>query len=32
MGLAFGMKLEELGLEKHLVDPLPLLKNGAVSF
>jgi heterodisulfide reductase subunit B len=33
MGLAFGMKLEELGLEKHFVDPLPLLrKMKAVSF
>jgi heterodisulfide reductase subunit B len=33
MGLAFGMKLEELGLEKHFVDPVPLLrKMEAVSF
>ncbi|MEW6377461.1 MAG: heterodisulfide reductase-related iron-sulfur binding cluster [Thermodesulfobacteriota bacterium] len=25
MGLAFGLKTEELGLDKHFVDPLPLL-------
>jgi heterodisulfide reductase subunit B len=25
MGLAFGLKLEALGLDKHFVDPMPLL-------
>ena len=25
MGLAFGLKSDELGLNKHFVDPLPLL-------
>ena len=25
MGLAFGLKSEELGLDKHFVDPMPLL-------
>jgi heterodisulfide reductase subunit B len=25
MGLAFGLKMETLGLDKHFVDPLPLL-------
>ncbi len=25
MGMAFGSKLEELGLDKHFVDPMPLL-------
>jgi len=27
MGLAFGLKSEELGLDKHFVDPLPLLNK-----
>lgn len=27
MGLAFGLNFEELGLDKHFVDPLPLLKR-----
>jgi heterodisulfide reductase subunit B len=27
MGLAFGSKKEELGLDKHFVDPTPLLKR-----
>jgi len=27
MGLAFGLKAEELGLEKHFVDPVPVLKR-----
>jgi len=27
MGLAFGLKSEELGLDKHFVDPLPILKR-----
>jgi len=27
MGLAFGLKSEELGLVKHFVDPLPLIKR-----
>jgi len=27
MGLAFGLKAETLGLEKHFVDPIPLLKK-----
>jgi len=27
MGLSFGLKAEALGLEKHFVDPLPLLKR-----
>jgi len=27
MGLAFGLKSEELGLDKHFVNPLPLLKK-----
>jgi len=25
MGLAFGLKPDELGLNKHFVDPLPFL-------
>jgi heterodisulfide reductase subunit B len=25
MGLAFGLKSEKLGLEKHFIDPSPLL-------
>jgi len=28
MGLAFGLKAEILGLDKHFVDPLPALKRG----
>jgi heterodisulfide reductase subunit B len=27
MGLAFGLKAEVLGLDKHFVDPLPTLKK-----
>lgn len=27
MGLAFGLSPKELGLEKHLVDPIPMLKE-----
>jgi heterodisulfide reductase subunit B len=27
MGLAFGLKSKELGLDKHFVDPLPLLNK-----
>jgi heterodisulfide reductase subunit B len=27
MGMAFGLKSEELGLDKHFIDPLPLLKR-----
>jgi heterodisulfide reductase subunit B len=27
MGLAFGMKADELGLEKHLVNPMPLVEK-----
>jgi heterodisulfide reductase subunit B len=27
MGLAFGLKSEELGLDKHFVDPVPVLKR-----
>jgi heterodisulfide reductase subunit B len=27
MGLAFGLKLDALGLDKHFVDPAPLLRN-----
>jgi heterodisulfide reductase subunit B len=27
MGLAFGLKSEELGLDKHFIDPLPLLNK-----
>jgi heterodisulfide reductase subunit B len=27
MGLAFGLKSEELGLDKHFIDPLPILKR-----
>ncbi len=27
MGLAFGLKSEALGLDKHFVDPMPLLKK-----
>jgi heterodisulfide reductase subunit B len=27
MGLAFGSKTGELGLDKHFVDPLPLLNK-----
>jgi heterodisulfide reductase subunit B len=27
MGLAFGLKSEELGLDQHFIDPLPLLKR-----
>ena len=27
MGLAFGLKSEELGLDKHFVDPMPLLNK-----
>jgi heterodisulfide reductase subunit B len=27
MGLAFGLKSEELGLDKHFIDPSPLLKK-----
>jgi heterodisulfide reductase subunit B len=27
MGLAFGLKRDELGLDKHFVDPLPLLNK-----
>ncbi len=30
MGLAFGLSSEELGLDKHFVDPLPLLKRKGV--
>ena len=31
MGLAFGIKSEELGLDKHFVDPIPFLKRTAGS-
>ena len=27
MGLAIGLKSEALGLDKHFIDPLPLLKR-----
>jgi heterodisulfide reductase subunit B len=27
MGLAFGLKAEALGLDKHFVDPISLLKT-----
>jgi hypothetical protein len=27
MGLVFGLKSEELGLDKHFIDPIPLLKR-----
>jgi heterodisulfide reductase subunit B len=27
MGLAFGLKSEELGLDKHFIDPLPVLRR-----
>jgi heterodisulfide reductase subunit B len=27
LGLAFGLKTDEVGLDKHFVDPLPLLKK-----
>jgi heterodisulfide reductase subunit B len=27
MGLAFGLKIDELGLNKHFVNPLPLLSK-----
>ncbi|OGQ01450.1 MAG: hypothetical protein A2026_18075 [Deltaproteobacteria bacterium RBG_19FT_COMBO_46_12] len=27
MGLAFGLKPERLGLDKHFVDPIPTLKR-----
>lgn len=27
MGLAFGLELEQLGLEEHRIDPLPLLRQ-----
>ncbi len=27
VGLAFGIKSEELGLDKHFADPYPLLKK-----
>jgi len=27
MGLAFGLKSEELGFDKHFIDPLPILKG-----
>jgi heterodisulfide reductase subunit B len=29
MGLAFGLKSEELGLDKHFVDPMPLLNRSS---
>lgn len=31
MGLAFGMPAAELGLNRHLVDPLPMLKEKGLS-
>ena len=31
MGLAFGLKSEELGLDKHFIDPLPLLNKAMDS-
>ncbi len=27
MGLAFGLRAEELGLDKHFIDPMPVLKK-----
>ena len=27
MGLAFGLKSEELGLDKHFIDPIPVLRR-----
>jgi len=27
LGLAFGLKTDEVGLDKHFVDPLPILKR-----
>jgi heterodisulfide reductase subunit B len=32
MGLAFGLKSEDLGLDKHFVDPLPILKAFKKSY
>jgi heterodisulfide reductase subunit B len=31
MGLAFGIAPKELGLDKHFVDPLPLLQRAAIT-
>jgi heterodisulfide reductase subunit B len=31
MGLAFGVASDELGLEKHFVDPFPLLSRKGLS-
>jgi heterodisulfide reductase subunit B len=27
MGLAFGLTSEELGLDKHFIDPVPVLRR-----
>jgi heterodisulfide reductase subunit B len=31
MGLAFGVAAKELGLEKHFVDPFPLLQEKGIG-
>jgi heterodisulfide reductase subunit B len=30
MGLAFGLEPKALGLEKHFVDPIPLLREKGI--